>query len=299
MSHSHDHAARHANRRKLAAALALTGAFTIAEVVGGLLTGSLALLADAGHMLSDTLSLTVALWAAWLAGRPATPARTFGYRRAEILAALFNGVTLVAIAIWIFIEAAGRFSDPPDVPGGWLLAIAVLGLLVNAAGFRILHGGAEPNLNVRAAARHVFADMLGSIGVIVAALIILTTGWALADPLVSVAIGALVLFSSYGVLSESVQVLLEGSPRDMDVTEVGAAMAAAEGIVEVHDLHVWTITSGFTALSAHIVVGRDEDCHSRRHELDELLAERFGIDHSTLQVEHEPGLIDLDQSRPG
>ncbi|MFI5122467.1 MAG: cation diffusion facilitator family transporter, partial [Vicinamibacteria bacterium] len=263
--------------------------FLVAEVVGGVISDSLALLADAGHMLSDTLSLGVALFAAWLAGRPGGPSRTFGYRRAEILAALFNGVTLVAISIWIFIEAGMRFGDPPDVEAGLMLAIAVVGLGVNVVAARILHGHSGESLNVSAALRHVVADILGSVGVIVAAVVILATGWEYADPVVSVAIGLLILASSWTILRDSVQILLEGSPAGTDVEQVGLAMAEVAGVKQVHDLHVWTITSGFPALAAHVLVDRDTDCHATRRELEAMLHERFELDHTTLQVDHEGG----------
>jgi cobalt-zinc-cadmium efflux system protein len=270
----------------MAVVLALTATFTVAEVVGGLLTGSLALLADAGHMLSDNLSLGLALFAAWLAGRPATPERSFGYQRAEILAALFNGVTLVAISIWIFIEAYSRLREPPEVLGGWMLAVAALGLLVNTVGVLILSRSEGDNLNVQGALRHVIADALGSVGAIVAALVIILTGWRYADPLVSVAIGLLILASSWSLLRDSTNILLEATPRSIDAEEVGRRMAGAEGVVEVHDLHIWTITSGFPALSAHVLVGQSEDCHARRRDLEDLLAREYGISHTTLQVDH-------------
>jgi cobalt-zinc-cadmium efflux system protein len=280
---------REGSKRALKLVLALTSAFLVAEVVGGVISDSLALLADAGHMLSDTLSLGVALFAAWLAGRPGGPSRTFGYRRAEILAALFNGVTLVAISIWIFIEAGMRFGDPPDVEAGLMLAIAVVGLLVNLVAARILHGHSGESLNVSAALRHVVADILGSVGVIVAAIVILASGWEYADPVVSVAIGLLILASSWTILRDSVQILLEGSPPGTDVEQVGLAMAEVAGVKQVHDLHVWTITSGFPALAAHVLVDRDTDCHATRRELEAMLHERFELDHTTLQVDHEGG----------
>ncbi len=276
-------------KRALKLTLALTTAFLVVEVVGGLVSGSLALLADAGHMLSDSLSLSVALFAAWLAGRAGGPTRTFGYRRAEILAALFNGVTLVAISIWIFIEAGIRFGDPPEVEAGLMAAIAVGGLVVNLVAARILGAHAGESLNVSAALRHVIADVLGSAGVIVAAVVILTTGWEYADPVVSVLIGILILASSWSILRDSVQILLEGSPPGTDVGEVGRAMAAVEGVREVHDLHVWTITSGFPALAAHVLVERETDCHATRRALEAMLRDRFGLDHTTLQVDHEGG----------
>jgi cobalt-zinc-cadmium efflux system protein len=286
MSHSHSHG-HEAGRSSaaLAITLLLVGGYTIVEFVGGLLTDSLALLADAGHMLADVTAIALALFAGWLARRPATLQRSFGYRRAEILAALANGVTLVAISIWIFIEAAQRLSDPPHVLGGWMLAIAAVGLGVNLAAAFILrgHGG---NLNVQAAFRHVIADTLGSLGTVAAALVILTTGWRYADPLVSVAIGLLILLSSWTILRDSLRILLEETPAGIDAGEVGQRMAAAEGIVEVHDLHIWTITSGFASLSAHVLVRGGDDCHARRRELESMLAREFGLEHTTLQVDH-------------
>ncbi|MGH2954038.1 MAG: cation diffusion facilitator family transporter [Solirubrobacterales bacterium] len=286
-------------KRALTIALALTATFTVVEIVGGLLTESLALLADAGHMLSDVLSLGVALVAVTLAERPSTPARTFGYQRAEILAALFNGVALVAISIWIFIEAAGRFSDPPEVLAGWVLVVACAGLAVNVFAARILHRAGGESLNVSAALRHVLADALASIGVIVAALVIVTTGWEYADPLVSVLIGLLILGGSWTVLRDSTRVLLEASPAGIDVEEVGEEMARVDGVVEVHDLHVWTITSGFPALAAHVLVGRDDDCHAKRREIERLLSARFGLAHTTLQVDHAGGELLQIEARPG
>src|SRR5829696_1058760 len=271
--HGHDHAAeaRNGNRRALAVVLALTASFTVVEIIGGLLTGSLALLADAGHMLSDNFSLGVALFAAWLAGRPATPDKSFGYRRAEILAALANGMTLVAISVWVFAEAYARLREPTEVLGGPMLAVATLGLLVNAASAAILYR---------------FADALGSVGAMVAAATIILTGWRYADPLISVAIGLLILGSSWKLLRDSTNILLEATPRGLNAGEVGRRMAAAQGVVEVHDLHIWTITSGFPALSAHVLVGKHEDCHARRRELEELLTNEYGISHTTLQVDH-------------
>ncbi len=268
--------------------LVLLAGYTVVEVIGGLLTGSLALLADAGHMLSDVMSIGLALLAIWLAQRPPTFARSFGYQRAEILVALINGAALVAIGIWIFVEAYQRFSDPPDVLGGWMLAVAAVGLLVNVLAAVILWRRQSNSLNMRAALRHVLADLLGSVGVIAAALIIVGTGWLYADPLISVLIGALVLGSSWTILRESVDILLESTPAGVDAREVARLMLAVDGVRDVHDLHIWTITSGFPALSAHVLVSRGEDCHDRRRQLERLLGIEFGITHSTLQVEHVP-----------
>ena len=288
MGHHHDHSHDHGNadRRALAIVFVLTAGFMVVEVVGGLLTGSLALLADAGHMLSDAVSLGVALFAVWLAAKPATPQRSFGYKRAEILAALFNGVTLVAISVWIFYEAYRRLSEPPEILGGPMLAVAVVGLLVNVAGAAILARSGGESLNVQGALRHVLADVAGSVGAIAASVVIITTGWVYADPLISALIGLLVLGSSWKLLRDSVNVLLEQAPRGLDAEEVGASMVGVPGVEEVHDLHVWTITSGFPALAAHVLVGRNQDCHARRRDLEMLLADEFGIEHTTLQVDH-------------
>jgi cobalt-zinc-cadmium efflux system protein len=291
-AHVHDRAE---SRRALAIALAFTAAYTVVEVVGGIYTGSLALLADAVHMLSDNLALALALAAAWLASRPATPGRSYGYKRAEVLAALANGVLLVALSIWIFVAAIQRLADPPEVLGGWMLVIAVVGIAVNIAAGAVLYRSRAGSINVDAAFRHVLADLLGSFGVLAAAVVILTTGWLQADPIVSILIGVLVLASAWTILRDSTEILLEATPRGMDATEIGGRLAGAPGVVEVHDLHVWTITSGFPALSAHVLVRPGEDCHGRRRELERLLHDEFGIEHTTLQVDHaaDGGLVEI------
>ena len=296
MGHGHDHGHAHghgpdrsADARALAWVLGLTAGFAVAEVVGGLVAGSLSLLADAAHMVSDVVSLALALGAIWLARRPASAQMSFGYRRAEILAALANGVGLVAVAIWIWVEAAGRLSSPTDVAGGTVLVIGLAGLVVNLVGAGILWRSQAGSLNVRAAFYHVVGDLLGSIGVVVAAVLVITMGWERADPVIAILIGALVLLSAWRVLRESVSVLLEGTPEGIDAEAVGRRMAAMDGVTEVHDLHIWTITSGFPALSAHVLVGQGEDCHARRRELAAMLDHDFGIGHSTLQVEHGGG----------
>jgi cobalt-zinc-cadmium efflux system protein len=288
--HAHGLSARASrNRTALGAALVLIGGFAVVEVVAGVLAGSLAVLADAAHMLSDTAALALAFFASWLASRPATLRRSFGSGRAEILAALANGVALVAVSIWIFVAAIGRLGDPPEVAGGWVLAVGVAGLAVNTAAAWVLARTGTESLNVRAALRHVFADLLGSAGVIAAGLVVVVTGWAYADPIVALAIGLLVLASSWQILRDSVAILLEETPAGMDPETVGSAMAAADGVVQVHDLHIWTITSGFPALSAHVLVAPGGDCHGVRRDLERLLHERFGLAHTTLQVEHADG----------
>jgi cobalt-zinc-cadmium efflux system protein len=284
--HGHEHARLRSDRRALAGALALVAAFMVVEVVAGVLAGSLAVLADAGHMLSDAASLALALFAAWLAARPPTPQRSFGYRRAEILAALGNGVLLVVVAIWIFVEAGRRFSDPPDVAGGWVLVVGAIGLAVNLAAAGVLHRAGSHSLNVRGALLHVLADLWGSVGVIVAGVVILTTGWELADPLVAMLIGVLVLASAWRLLGESVSILLEMTPKGLTAEDVGRAILGVPRVVQVHDLHVWTITSGFPALSAHVLVEPGADCHAIRREIEAVLRERFELEHTTLQVDH-------------
>ncbi len=301
MSHGHDHAGA-ASRRALAAALALTASYTVVELVGGVLSGSLALLADAVHMLSDNVALAVALVAAWLATKPATPERSYGLKRAEVLAALANGVMLVALAIWIFVEAVMRLRDPGDVLGGWMLAIALVGMAVNVAAGLILARARRHSLNVEAAFRHVFADLLGSFGVAIAAVVIIVTGWVEADPLVSILIGLLVVASAWSILRDSTEILLESTPRGIDADALGRRLASAPGVVEVHDLHVWTITSGFPALSAHVLVRPGEDCHGRRRELERLLHDEFEIEHTTLQVDHANdagGLVEIGRFGEG
>ena len=291
MGHSHGHGMpggeRSADRRALTIALALTATYTVAEIVGGVMTDSLALLADAGHMLSDNVSIALALFAVWIAAKPPTPERTYGFKRVEILAALANGATLVAVSLWIFYEAVLRFQNPPDVLGGWMLVIAIVGLFVNIAAALVLSHSRGESLNLEAAFRHVLADLAGSVGVIAAAIVIITTGWLYADPLISVLIGLLVLASAWTILRDSTFILLEATPRDLDANEIGRALASVEGVVDVHDLHVWTITSGFTALSAHVLVRPGDDCHAIRRQLEQLVHDRFEIEHTTLQVDHQ------------
>jgi cobalt-zinc-cadmium efflux system protein len=284
--HHHEQDRRSADRRALSVAFVLIAGFMVAEVVVGIFSDSLAVLADAGHMLADAGSLALALAAVWLAARPATMQRSFGYRRAEILAALANGVLLVVIAVWIFVEAARRLDDPPEVLGGWVLAIGCAGLAVNiAAAWTLAHKGSG-SLNVHGALLHVLADALGSLGVIVAGAVVLATGWDAIDPIVSIVIGAFVLVSSWTLLKESVNILLEATPSGMSAADIGRAILAIPGVVDVHDLHVWTITSGFPALAAHVLVEPGADCHALRRRIEVVLRERFDLDHTTLQVDH-------------
>jgi cobalt-zinc-cadmium efflux system protein len=283
--HEHEHV--HArDERALTVALALILGLTAVEVAGGLVARSLALLADAGHMLGDAGSLALALFAARIARRPASPQHTFGLRRAEILAALANGIALVVIAAWIVIEAYRRLREPATPVASLMLAVGAVGLGVNVAAAAVLVRTGSHSLNVRAALRHVLADLLGSVGVVVAAAAIVLTGWRAADPLVSLAIAALVLASSWSIVRDSVTVLLEATPAGIDAEAVGSTLVRVPGVQEVHDLHIWTITSGFPALSAHVLVGQSEDCHARRRDLEALLASEYGISHTTLQVDH-------------
>lgn len=292
MGSGHDHGVprdedgRRRRLRALGAVLVITSVFTVVEVVGGLLADSLALLADAGHMLSDNVALALALGAIWIAGRPATATKTFGYRRAEILAALANGVALVAVSIWIVVEAVGRLADPPDVEGGLVLAIGGAGLAVNLAGIAILWRGRGESLNVRAAFLHVAGDLAGSVGVIASAVVILTTGFREADPLISLLIAGLILISAWTILRDATNVLLEATPRGIDASEVSGRILAWPGVASVEDLHIWEISSDLPALSAHILVSPGTDCHACRRELAENLEGHYGIVHSTLQVDH-------------
>ena len=288
MPHSHgDDEQRLGDRRALRGALALVAAFALVEVVAGYAAGSLALLADAGHMLGDAGSLGLALFAAWLGSRPASPERTFGYRRAEILAALANGVALVAIAIWIIVEALQRLRDPVEPSGGWVFVVGLVGLALNLGAASLLHRRGSESLNVQGALRHVLADALGSLGVIAAGAIVLLTGWSYADPLVALAIAVLVLGSSWTLLRDSVAILLEGTPRELDAEEIGRAMIGVPGVREVHDLHVWTITSGRDALSAHVRHARAAAPAELLRSLRAKLHDQFGVDHLTIQMETE------------
>ncbi len=299
--HSHGHgpgAYRGADRRSLLIAAILTAGFMLAEAAGGLITGSLALLADAGHMLSDSFSLVLALFAVTIAAGPATARRTFGYKRAEILAALVNGILLVLVSVWVIYEAIGRIDDPVPIEGGGMMVIAVLGLFVNVAAFIVLWKGGGESLNVRAALRHVLGDMLGSVGVIIAAGVILLTGWDPIDPIISILISLLIAASAWSILKESVDVLLESAPAGIDTAEVGQAMAGVKGVKQVHDLHIWQITSGFPSLSAHLLVGAGEDCHAVRLKVDAMLREEYEIEHSTLQVEHVPDPTPISLEAP-
>jgi cobalt-zinc-cadmium efflux system protein len=285
---SHDHDSPHltgTSRRRLALALSVTSVFFVVQLLGGLWTGSLALLADSAHLLGDAGALLLALGAAWLAARPATLQRTFGFRRAEVLAALINGVTLVAAAVWIAFEAVERMQEPHPIATGPMLVIALAGLLANVVSLRILGHG--HGLNERGAYLHVLSDLLGSVAVIIAGLLIAAFGWYLADPILSVFIGGLVLVSAFRLVKEAVDVLLLAAPRHLDVRAIAERMSATPGVVAVHDLHLWTVTSGFVSLSAHVLVSSSAEPCAILERLTALLHREFGIEHSTLQVEHQ------------
>jgi cobalt-zinc-cadmium efflux system protein len=294
MGHGHSHApatAAGAHRGRLAVVLGLTVAVLVAEIVGAVLTGSLALLADAGHMTTDVAGIALALGAVTLAQRPATGRRTFGLQRVEILAAVANGLLLLAVAGFVLFEAIRRIGDPPDIESGLMLAVASVGLVVNLISLAVLHSGREKSLNVRGAYLEVLADALGSVAVIVAAVIILTTGWTAADSFASVLIGFLVLPRDWHLLREALDVLLEAAPRGVDLDDVRTHMLEVDGVLGVHDLHAWTITSGSPVLSAHVVI--DDDALAAGHGgrvLDSLcacLGEHFDVDHCTFQLEGE------------
>jgi len=285
--HQHSHRSGATNTRRLATVLALVLVYMVVEVVGGVIADSLALIADAGHMLSDAGALALTLFAMHVAQRPATSQRTFGSYRAEILAALVNGATLVAVAAYIFVEAFERFRTPPEVRGGLMLAVASGGLLVNAAGLMILRSGHDANLNMRGAWLHVLTDALGSLQAIVAGVLIWTLGWYWVDPLASVLIGLLVIYSSWSLIQQSVTVLMEGAPGHINVDQVRFVLLQLPHVVGVHDLHVWTITSGFVALSAHVSCPGEHDHESLLRAARTTLAERFGIQHTTIQIDRD------------
>lgn len=282
--HRHAHA-----KNALKPALLITAGFLVAEFIGALYTNSLTLLADSGHMLTDVAALSLSLAASWFATRPATPQKTFGFYRIEILAALLNGVILVLIALFVFYNAIGRLSNPPEVHAGWMLVIACIGLVVNLISASLLFGEHKHSLNVRGALFHVISDAIGSVGAIVAGLAILLGGYAVADPAISMIVAILILSSSWVLIRDAVDILLEGTPSHVDIVSLQKNLGSIGGVQSVHDLHVWTLTSGVLAMSCHVVMS-DEQL-SRNLVLagiKELARERFRIDHTTVQIE-EPG----------
>lgn len=265
----------------------MTSVYFFAELAGGFLTNSLALLSDAGHMLSDIVALGLSLFAFRMARRPATNKRTYGYHRMEILAALLNGLMLWLIVGFIFQTAYNRFFDPPEVKSQAMVVVALMGLGVNIAAGFLLYGSHHECLNIRGALLHVIGDALGSLGAIAAGLVMLFTGWYVADPLISLFIGLLILYTSWKLVRESVDILMQSVPKEIDLGEVQSAMEQVSGIVKVHDLHVWTVTSGIHTLTAHAVVNGGEDFHRVLNEVETMLRDRFRIEHTTIQLEVE------------
>lgn len=293
MSHEHDHAGHShapsadADRNKLALALAIIASFMFVEVAAGLIANSLALLTDAAHMLTDAGAIALALVAIRLAARPSTGRFTFGFRRAEILSAQVNGASLLVLAAVLGYESIRRFADPPDVEGGLVIVVGVIGGLANVGAAWALARAERRSLNVDGAMQHVLADLFGSVAAVISGVIIVATGWGLADPIAAMIVVVLMLRSGWRLVRDSGRILLEGTPKGMNADEIGSAICRQTGIVEVHDLHVWEVTSGFPALSAHMLVDEDDDCHARRREVEAMLADRFHIEHTTIQVDHQ------------
>lgn len=279
--------AREIETRRLKIALAISAIYFLAELIGGFLTNSLALLSDAGHMLSDIAALALSLFAFQIARRPATLSSTFGYHRVEILAALFNGLTLWLIVGVILAAAYNRFFDPPLVASQGMIVVASVGLLVNIAAGAILYGSHHHNLNLRGAFLHIVSDALGSVGAIVAGLIMMFTGWYVADPIISVLIGLLILHSSWNLVKESFSVLMQSVPKGIRLEDVQRCLEEVEGVSKVHDLHVWAVTSDIFTLSAHAVVENGGDFHQVLNNIEDTLKERFNIEHTTIQLEIE------------
>jgi len=285
--HHHHHHGQHANKKALLTALIIITMFMIIEVTGGLLTNSLALLSDAGHMLSDSSALLLSLIALYFAAKKPSPQNTYGFYRFEILAALINGVTLVFVSLYIFWEAYQRLSAPPEVASLPMMAIAFVGLAANiAAAFVLMRGDYRHNLNLRSAFLHVLGDMLGSIGAIAAGFVMWQFGWYLADPLISIAVGLLVLASAWRVTKQSVNILMEGTPVHIDTRQVSQALASIPGVKSVHDLHIWTVTSGFDSLTCHLHVEDELSSFPILNEALDLLDRQFGITHATIQIEN-------------
>jgi cobalt-zinc-cadmium efflux system protein len=288
VAHTHAHGVSpDADSRKLRAALALILAFMVAEVVAGIVASSLALLSDAAHMLTDAGAIALALFALRLARRPPRGRYTFGLKRAEILSAQLNGLTLLVLGGLIVFEGIRRLLDPPEVEGLLVLIVGTAGIPVNLAAAALIRSADRRSLNVEGAFQHILTDLFAFVATAIAGALILITGFERADGIASLLVAALMFWASYGLLRESVRVFLEAAPRGLDPEQIGRTLAAQQGVVEVHDLHVWEVTSGMPSISAHLVVGRDADCHRARWRAARLLADRFGVEHSTIQVEHE------------
>ena len=292
--HSHEISAD-ADRGKLAIVLGLILAFMAVEVAVGIAASSLALLSDAAHMLTDAAAIALALVAINLARRPAKGAFTFGLKRSEILSAQFNGATLLVLGLLVVVEGVRRIVNPPDTEGLAVLIVALVGVAVNLAATWTLASANRDSLNIEGAYQHLLTDLAAFVATAIAGAVILLTGFKQADGIAALLVAAIMLYASYGLLKESGRIFLEAAPRGMDPEEIGHALASATGVVEVHDLHVWEVSSGFPSLAAHVVVGRDCDCHQARLELQTILRERFAIDHTTLQMDHEGGdLVQLE-----
>ena len=286
LMHSHSES-RSGQQKNLLIVLLMTGTFMVIEVVGGLFTGSLALLADAGHMLTDVAALGLSVFAMWMAARPSTPEKSYGYHRAEILAAVTNAVVLLLLSVWILYEAYQRVFEPSHVLGVPMLLIGLIGLAVNVVSMKLLVGESTSSLNVRSAYVEVLSDAISSVGVILGGVTIWLTGWFLIDPFLSAGISVFIVWRTWSLLTQAVHVLMEGVPTHLDAKAVGQAMVAVPGVKGIHDLHIWTITSGLDALSAHVVVPVGEDRDTVLGHLQSLLRDRFGIDHVTLQIVEE------------
>ncbi|UGQ12843.1 cation diffusion facilitator family transporter [Yinghuangia sp. ASG 101] len=288
-----------ADRRYLTAALVLIGGYMVVEVVVGLIAQSLALITDAGHMLTDAFSIVLALVAMRLAARPASGRWTYGLKRAEILSAQLNGITFLLLVVWFTYEAVHRLIAPPDVEGGLVVVTAVAGIVVNIAAAWLISRANRSSLNVEGAYQHILNDLWAFVLTAVSGVIVLTTGFARADALASLAVAALMLKAGVGLVRESWKILLEAAPAGLEPDDIGGELARQEGVAEVHDLHVWTITSGFPALSAHVLVDTEHDCHAVRDRLARLLRERWDIAHTTLQVDHVAPSVWTIAAAPG
>ncbi len=298
-AHGHQHViAADADRGKLAIALALIVAFMIAEVIAAIIGHSLALLSDAAHMLTDAGAIALALVAMRIATRPPSGAYTFGWRRVEILSAQLNGITLLILGVVFAVQGVRHVISPPPVHGTIVLTVAITGIAVNLAATSVLARANRQSLNIEGAYQHILTDLFAFIATAIAGAVILLSGWRAADGLAAVLVALLMLRSGWALVRESGRVLLEAAPRGLDVAEIGDALARHRAVVEVHDLHVWELSSGSVALSAHVIVKTHDDCHAARHELEQLLDERFAINHTTLQVEHRAdALLQIEDLR--
>lgn len=283
----HVHVRADTDARALKIALTLIVAFMGAELLAGVLAHSLALLSDAAHMLTDAAALALALFALRIAKRPPRGAMTYGFGRVEIISAQANGITLVLLGLWIVYEAIGRLVSPPDVQGAIVVVVALVGIVVNLAATFVLAGASRDSLNVEGSFQHILTDLFAFVATAIAGAIVLLTGFARADAIASLLVAASMLYAGTRLAIASGRIFLEAAPEGLDPDEIGRTLAAHAGVVEVHDLHVWEVTSGFPALSAHVVVGAGRDCHELRRVLQQELTERFGLRHTTLQVDHE------------